>query len=132
LIGEDGNGVLIYLADQDGRGAGLHAKTLSYAAQDDQQLSTAEAFDHIGLARDLRSYDSAIAVLEHLQLTKVRLLTNNPEKVAKIEQAGIAVDRQGLVTSDERYHTYLEGKRHAFGHWIESVTPATPQAGEIS
>jgi 3,4-dihydroxy 2-butanone 4-phosphate synthase/GTP cyclohydrolase II len=131
LIGEDGNGVLIYLADQDGRGAGLHAKTLSYAVQDDHAVSTAEAFDHIGLARDLRSYDGAIAVLEHLQLSRVRLLTNNPEKVAKIEEAGIGVDRQGLVTSDERYHTYLEGKRHAFGHWIESVTPAAPQAGEI-
>jgi 3,4-dihydroxy 2-butanone 4-phosphate synthase / GTP cyclohydrolase II len=120
LIAEDGNGVLIYLPDQDGRGAGLHPKILSYAAQDRHALSTAEAFDHIGLVRDSRSYEGAIAVLVHTQISKIRLLTNSPDKVQQIEQAGIAVTCHSLVASDHRLHRYLAGKQHAFGHWIES------------
>lgn len=124
LIAADGNGVLIYLPDQDGRGAGLHAKALSYAAQDHHALSTAAAFDHIGLVRDSRSYDGAVAVLEDAQITEIRLLTNNPDKVETFEQAGMVVERCALVSTDDRFQTYLADKQQAFGHWIESVALA--------
>ncbi len=122
LMKDDGNGVLLYLTDHDGRGAGPHAKTITYAQQDEHHISTADAFDRVGLDRDYRSFEPAAAVLCHSQLTHVRLLTNNPDKVAQIERAGISVRIRKLVCQDPRVHQYLLGKKNAFGHWIECLS----------
>lgn len=121
LMKEDGNGVLIYLPDHDGRGAGSHAKAMTYAEQDRHNVSTAEAFDRLGLGRDSRSYEHAVAVLAYEGVRDVRLLTNNPDKVACVTAAGISVTTRSLVCQDARVYDYLVAKQAAFGHWIECL-----------
>ena len=89
LIGEAGGGVLLYLR-QEGRGIGLANKLRAYALQD-RGLDTVDANRRLGFADDERDYGHAAAMLRALGVDRVRLLTNNPAKVAGLEAAGIAV-----------------------------------------
>src|ERR1035441_4953198 len=88
-IGEAGAGILLY-EQQEGRGIGLMAKLKAYELQD-QGMDTVEANVELGFAADCREYELPAEVLKLLGVTSVRLMTNNPQKVAALEAAGIQV-----------------------------------------
>lgn len=120
LIQEHGSGVIIYL-DQEGRGVGLVDKIKAYHLQDEEGLDTVEANLALGLPSDARSYDAAIEVLKYLKIEKVALLTNNPEKITALQQAGFAeVRRVPLeIPANHVNKKYLLTKKHKMGHLLE-------------
>jgi GTP cyclohydrolase II len=115
-ISESGTGILIY-EQQEGRGIGLMAKLQAYELQD-QGLDTVEANVKLGYEADCRGYHMPVEVLKALGVRKLRLLSNNPEKVHAVEAAGIEVVER--VSADvEAYETharYLRTKREKMGH----------------
>jgi 3,4-dihydroxy 2-butanone 4-phosphate synthase/GTP cyclohydrolase II len=120
LIEDEGRGVLIYLRGQEGRGIGLIEKIRAYALQDDG-LDTVDANLALGHEIDERKWHDAIELLELLHLRKIRLLTNNPEKVAALEGAGIDVEIVPLVVGQSTSNArYLASKRDRMGHLIPS------------
>src|SRR6516164_1757339 len=88
-IAKEGAGILLY-EQQEGRGIGLMAKLKAYELQDNG-LDTVEANEKLGLEADYREYELPARVLKMLGVSQVRLMTNNPDKVAAIESAGITV-----------------------------------------
>ncbi len=116
LSAEPGGGVLLYLA-QEGRGIGLVAKLKAYALQD-QGFDTIEANERLGFAADHRNFTIAAAMLRALGFARIRLLTNNPDKVAQLEQAGIAVTERVPLRFPARPENarYLATKREKAGH----------------
>jgi GTP cyclohydrolase II len=86
---QEGAGILLY-EQQEGRGIGLMAKLKAYELQD-QGMDTVEANVELGFAADCRAYELPAEVLKLLGVKQVRLMTNNPEKVAALESAGITV-----------------------------------------
>ena len=115
-ISERGRGVVIYLR-QEGRGIGLGNKIRAYALQE-KGADTVEANLELGFAADLRSYELAAKMLADLGVRSVSLMTNNPEKMAGLEQAGVRVvsrvPHRGAVQEHNR--AYLEVKRTKLGH----------------
>ncbi len=111
-----GRGVVVYLR-QEGRGIGLGNKIRAYALQE-QGADTVEANEQLGFAADLRSYDLAAAILNDLGVRSVALMTNNPDKVAGLEQAGVQVTRRVPHWGESQEHNqdYLEVKRNKLGH----------------
>jgi GTP cyclohydrolase II len=116
IIAESGGGVLLYLR-QEGRGIGLANKLRAYALQD-RGLDTVDANRRLGFADDERDYSHAAAMLRALGLGSVRLLTNNPNKVAGLEAAGIAVVERVPHHMPANPHNadYLATKRKKSGH----------------
>jgi GTP cyclohydrolase II len=116
LIGTAGGGVLLYLR-QEGRGIGLGNKLRAYALQD-RGFDTVDANLSLGFADDERDYEHSAAVLRALGIDEIRLLTNNPAKVAGLEQAGIRVsERVGHhMPSNPHNADYLATKREKSGH----------------
>jgi GTP cyclohydrolase II len=116
IIGEAGGGVLLYLR-QEGRGIGLANKLRAYALQD-RGLDTVEANRRLGFADDERDYAHAAAILHALGIDRVRLLTNNPSKVAGLEAAGIKVVERVPHQMPANPHNadYLATKRKKSGH----------------
>jgi GTP cyclohydrolase II len=116
LIGEAGGGILLYLR-QEGRGIGLGNKLRAYALQD-RGFDTVDANLRLGFADDERDYEHAAAILRALGVDEVRLLTNNPAKVAGLERAGIHVaERVGHhMPANPHNADYLETKREKSGH----------------
>src|SRR5580658_5993300 len=121
LIGQAGVGILLY-EQQEGRGIGLMAKLKAYELQD-QGLDTVEANEELGYAADCRAYNLPAAVLNLLGVSKVRLITNNPEKVAALESAGIEVVERvsAEVEPLESFAAYLKTKHEKMGHILESA-----------
>ncbi|HEU5483078.1 MAG TPA: GTP cyclohydrolase II, partial [Sphingomicrobium sp.] len=117
LIGDAGGGVLLYLR-QEGRGIGLGNKLRAYALQD-RGFDTVEANLRLGFADDERDYEHAAAILRALGIEEVRLLTNNPAKVAGLEKAGIGVvERVGHhMPANPHNADYLATKREKSGHF---------------
>jgi GTP cyclohydrolase II len=115
-IARQGGGVLLYLA-QEGRGIGLVNKLRAYRLQD-QGADTADANEQLGFEADERIYLPAAQMLKRLGFRQVRLMTNNPEKVAGLERLGIAVvERVSLVIPANRFNRdYLSTKARKFGH----------------
>jgi GTP cyclohydrolase II len=115
-IAEEGAGILLY-EQQEGRGIGIMAKLKAYELQD-QGLDTVEANQKLGFAADCRNYDLAAGALKLLGVTRVRLMTNNPDKVAAMEAAGIAVTERvsAEVESQESFERYLRTKQEKMGH----------------
>jgi GTP cyclohydrolase II len=115
-IGEEGRGVLVYLV-QEGRGIGLGNKVAAYQLQDDG-ADTVDANLALGFEADLRSYDLAAGILRDLGVTSVRLMTNNPDKIAGLERAGVEVLTQEShwVGSTEHSEGYLAAKKAKLGH----------------
>lgn len=111
-------GVLVYLA-QEGRAIGLGNKLRAYALQM-EGLDTVDADGALGFGHDERRYDAGIAILKHLGIERVQLLTNNPDKVRAVEDAGIrVVDRKPLHGRLNRHnHAYVHAKVHRAGHWL--------------
>ena len=120
LIEDEGRGILIYLRGHEGRGIGLIEKIRAYALQDNG-LDTVDANLALGHEIDERKWHDAIELLELLHLRKIRLLTNNPEKVAALEGAGIDVEIVPLVVGQSTSNArYLASKRDRMGHLIPS------------
>jgi GTP cyclohydrolase II len=111
-----GRGVVIYLR-QEGRGIGLGNKIKAYALQAGG-ADTVEANEQLGFAADLRSYDLAAAMLRDLGVASVALMTNNPDKCAGLEKAGIAVARRVPHWGGPNEHNrdYLAVKKAKLGH----------------
>lgn len=115
-IAEEGRGLLIY-EHQEGRGIGLLNKLRAYELQD-QGLDTVEANEKLGFAADLRDYALPAAILAHFGIREVRLLSNNPEKMAALENAGITVVERAPIVAPPLATTagYLKTKREKLGH----------------
>ncbi len=117
-IAREGRGLLIY-ERQEGRGIGLLNKLRAYELQD-QGADTVEANERLGFESDLRSYELPAAIMGYFGLRAVRLLTNNPEKVTAVENAGIEVAErvhclaEVLDTSED----YLRTKKDKMGHLL--------------
>ncbi len=124
-------GVLVYLR-QEGRGIGLGNKVRAYALQDEGH-DTVEANLALGFAPDLRSYEIAAAILRDLGVVSVQLMTNNPEKIDGLRQAGVTVAEQvpHWVESSHLSHDYLEVKRSKLGH-VGGASTGKPQPGATS
>ncbi|MFC6354737.1 GTP cyclohydrolase II [Luethyella okanaganae] len=119
-IQRDG-GVVIYLRGHEGRGIGLINKLRAYRLQEDG-LDTLDANLALGLPADARDYGAAVAILEDMGISSVRLLTNNPEKVRQLEERGVSVsERVPLVVGVGALNeSYLETKRDRMGHAIDN------------
>jgi GTP cyclohydrolase II len=116
-IGKLGRGILIY-EQQEGRGIGLMAKLQAYELQDGG-LDTVQANEKLGFKPDCREYNLSVAILTTLGVKHVKLMSNNPEKIAAVEQAGIKVERvSAQVDSHPRSARYLRTKREKMGHLI--------------
>ena len=118
LIKKEGSGLLIYLR-QEGRGIGLSNKLKAYHLQD-SGLDTVEANEALGFQADQRQYRVAARILGHLGVQQVRLITNNPRKIAGLEELGIEVTErcQVVITPNEFNKKYLDVKREKLGHLI--------------
>ena len=117
-ISEAGRGVLIYHREE-GRGIGLINKIRAYALQD-KGMDTIEANLALGFAADERNFSVCADMFELLGIKKVRLLTNNPNKIETMKKAGINVtERVPLNVGENRYNTeYLDTKAKKMGHYI--------------
>ncbi|MCE9572993.1 MAG: GTP cyclohydrolase II [Deltaproteobacteria bacterium] len=114
-IAREGRGVVVYLV-QEGRGIGLGNKIRAYALQD-AGADTVDANLQLGFDADLRSYDLAAAILRDLGTGTIRLMTNNPAKIAGLENLGVAVVAEPhWVASTEHAAEYLEVKKQKMGH----------------
>jgi GTP cyclohydrolase II len=115
-IVKEGRGLLIY-EHQEGRGIGLINKLRAYELQD-KGMDTVEANVELGFEADLRDYALPAAIILHFGITQVRLLSNNPEKVAALENAGIeVVERAPIIAPPvETTVEYLRTKREKMGH----------------
>ena len=117
-IESEGRGLIVYLR-QEGRGIGLHNKFQAYQLQQQQNLDTVEANEAMGFADDLREYSVAIGVLRYLGVHKVRLLSNNPHKIAALEAEGIVVERVPIhVGKTPHNRHYLQTKKNKSGHLL--------------
>jgi GTP cyclohydrolase II len=120
MIRELGAGILIY-EQQEGRGIGLMAKLQAYELQD-AGLDTVEANERLGFKADQRDFALPGQMLKALGVTRVRLLSNNPEKVEALRQAGIeVVERVPCeVTPSPHAEEYLKTKKEKLGHLFSS------------
>ncbi|MBC9953926.1 GTP cyclohydrolase II [Leucobacter sp. cx-42] len=117
-VHEEG-GVVVYLRGQEGRGIGLANKLRAYQLQE-QGVDTLDANVRLGLPADARDYTAAAEIFADLGIPSVRLLTNNPDKVAQLEEHGIVVtERVPLVVGvNEKNVGYLNAKRDRMGHQL--------------
>lgn len=120
MIADAGVGVLVY-EQQEGRGIGLMAKLQAYELQD-SGLDTVEANERLGFKADHREFALPAEVLRALGLTQVRLLSNNPDKVAALTAAGIEVTERVPceVSPNEHAEEYLKTKKEKLGHLFTS------------
>ena len=118
-IGKEGAGILLY-EQKEGRGIGLMAKLQAYELQD-HGLDTVEANVKLGFAPDCRAYEMPGEVLKLLDVKAVRLMTNNPEKVAALESAGIAVVERvsAEVEPLATFAAYVHTKQEKMGHIVD-------------
>jgi len=117
-ISDEGAGILLY-EQQEGRGIGLMAKLRAYELQD-QGLDTVEANLSLGYRADHREFELPAEILKYLGVTSVRLMTNNPEKVAALESAGVEVVERisAAIPSEPTFERYLQTKHEKMGHLV--------------
>jgi len=120
-IAQTPSGILLYLP-QEGRGIGLMNKLRAYELQDGG-MDTVEANEKLGFAADIRDYEFSAQILKQLGATKIRLLSNNPEKVRQLEAAGIrVVERvpcQPRISKISR--AYMKTKKSKMGHILQGL-----------
>jgi GTP cyclohydrolase II len=118
MIAAEGSGILLY-EQQEGRGIGLMAKLRAYELQD-QGLDTIEANEQLGYEADYRHFELPAEILKYLGITRVRLMTNNPDKVSSLESAGIKVVERvsAAIPTEPTFERYLETKRDKMGHLV--------------
>ena len=127
-IAEEGAGILLY-EQQEGRGIGLMAKLKAYELQDHGR-DTVEANEELGFAADCRDYDLAAEALKMLGVSRVRLMTNNPDKVAATRESGNRCCRACLSRGGyaQEFRTLLRTKQEKMGHIFDGdhMTKQTP------
>lgn len=128
-IAEAGAGILLY-EQQEGRGIGLMAKLRAYELQD-QGLDTVEANLQLGFKADCREFELPGAILREMGVGSVRLITNNPEKVAALEAAGVRVAERvsAEVPPQDSFEDYLRVKQEKMGHIFDSASAAAALSG---
>ena len=116
MIAEQGEGVLVY-EQQEGRGIGLMAKLQAYELQD-AGLDTVEANERLGFKADQREFAMPAEILKLLGVSQVRLLSNNPDKVAALERGGVKVAERVPceVTPSSHAEDYVRTKKEKMGH----------------
>ncbi len=119
MIEREGRGIVLYMR-QEGRGMGLKEKLRAYQLQDNEGLDTVEANERLGFPPDLRDYGIGAQILVDLGVKKMRLLTNNPQKVKGLGGYGLEiVERVPLQTSPNPFNrAYLQTKRTKLGHLL--------------
>src|ERR1700688_1705817 len=119
LIAEEGRGMLIY-EHQEGRGIGLLNKLRAYELQD-AGADTVEANERLGFESDLRDYQMPAEILRYFKVRSVRLLSNNPDKIAALERAGIRVAERipCMIAPHESMEGYLRTKKQKMGHLLD-------------
>lgn len=117
-VASEGRGLIIYEL-QEGRGIGLMNKLRAYELQD-RGADTVEANEQLGFESDLRNYSLPGAILRHLGIASVRLMSNNPDKVKALQEAGIEVaERVPCIAEEhESRRGYLATKREKMGHLL--------------
>ena len=120
-IAARGRGVLLYLR-QEGRGIGLLNKIRAYRLQD-AGADTVDANHQLGLAADLREYGIAADMFQHLGVHVLRLMTNNPRKIAALEERGIHVAERAplLIKPNPHNEGYLRTKALRLGHMMTAA-----------
>lgn len=118
-IAADEGGVVIYLR-QEGRGIGIINKIRAYQLQD-KGLNTIDANIHLGFEADERSYVVAATILQDLGISRIRLMTNNPEKIDALSHLGIEVAERVplIIQPQERNMGYLRTKQDQMGHLLD-------------
>lgn len=126
-IAEEGRGILLYLR-QEGRGIGLLNKIRAYHLQD-LGADTVEANERLGFAADLRDYSMCQGILRHLNVTKLKLMTNNPRKVKALTEFGVDVVERVPLQVGENPHNegYLATKADKLGHWLKTHQDDSPE-----
>jgi 3,4-dihydroxy 2-butanone 4-phosphate synthase/GTP cyclohydrolase II len=121
LVQREGKGAIVYLR-QEGRGIGLHNKLRAYELQD-RGLDTVEANEQLGLPADRRDYGIGAHILRELGLRQLRILTNNPKKVNRLEVYGIRIAEQlPIEVPPNDYNAdYLRAKKQKLGHSLHQV-----------
>ena len=120
MIAGEGRGIVIY-ENQEGRGIGLLNKLRAYELQD-AGADTVEANERLGFEVDLRLYEAPAEILRHLGVKAVRLLTNNPEKIAALEACGVQVTERIPCQAESRgqqSEEYLRTKKERMGHILD-------------
>jgi 3,4-dihydroxy 2-butanone 4-phosphate synthase/GTP cyclohydrolase II len=121
LIAAEGSGAIVYQL-QEGRGIGIINKIRAYALQD-EGADTVEANERLGLEVDSRRYDQCAEILLDLGLRRVRVMSNNPEKIRALEESGLSVVMRvslEVPPTDAASH-YLRTKKERMGHLLELV-----------
>lgn len=121
LMGAEGRGLLVYEA-QEGRGIGLLNKLRAYELQD-AGADTVEANEILGFKADLRNFEAPAAILQFFGLTRIRLLSNNPDKVESVERAGIQVVERVPCIADPQASraAYLSTKKEKLRHFFDAL-----------
>lgn len=115
-VGEEPCGLVVYFVDHEGRGIGIEAKLAAYALQD-EGMNTTQANLELGLPVDDRDFSPAVELLGEFGISRVRLMTNNPDKVRALVEGGIDVERvSAWVEAPDHAAEYLHHKVHAMFH----------------
>ena len=120
MIGKEGSGVFLYMR-QEGRGIGIHEKLKAYHLQDDG-LDTVDANIHLGFAPDLRHYGVGVQILQDVGVTSMRIMTNNPRKLAGLSGYGelVVTERVPIIVDPIPENiSYLETKKKKLGHMLD-------------
>jgi 3,4-dihydroxy 2-butanone 4-phosphate synthase/GTP cyclohydrolase II len=116
MIQSHGHGYIVYLRDHEGRGIGLTEKIKAYQLQD-AGMDTIDANLHLGHEVDARDWSDAIAIVKALGLKELTLLTNNPNKVLALRQAGVELSQSNLTVTPNKFNEkYLATKEEKLGH----------------
>jgi len=118
MINQEGRGAIVY-QQQEGRGIGIVNKIRAYALQD-EGADTIEANERLGFAADMRRYEQCAEILLELGLRAVRVMSDNPDKIEELRQAGLeVVERVPLaVEPDDHFVGYLKTKKEKMGHLV--------------
>jgi 3,4-dihydroxy 2-butanone 4-phosphate synthase/GTP cyclohydrolase II len=120
-VSDEGNGIVLYMRQQEGRGIGLANKMRAYHLQQTQGLDTVDANKALGLPVDVRDYGVGAQILRDLGVRQMRLLTNNPSKYHAMRGYGLEITERVPLQPEEQQHNqaYLRTKRDKLGHDLD-------------